>query len=92
MELNLSKLVTAVVCRDYTGIVLAFISRVELFDYAVDGGGDMVRAVWWLGGGGSQMGDMVSRWGGGDQTLRTPSQHNSKRFPTSFPELFVFLI
>ena len=40
-------------------IVLAFISRVESFDYMVDG---EESARDWLGGE-SQMGDMASRWG-----------------------------
>ena len=40
-------------------IVLAFILRVELFDYGVDGGGSLRT---WLTG--SQMGDTASRWGG----------------------------
>ena len=50
VELNSSRLVTAAgpLGWENLGIVLAFISRVDLFDYAVDGGGDLVRD--WLRG------------------------------------------
>ena len=41
-------------------IALACILEVELFDYVVDGG--YLRGPGW-GEGGSQMGDMASRWG-----------------------------
>ena len=50
--LSVWKLLSAATCRNfeagfYRGIVFAFFSKVELFDFAVDGG-NLVRA--WLGG------------------------------------------
>ena len=49
VELNLCKLKTAAVCRDfviwnYLGIVLTFISRANYLIMQLDGGGDLVRA------------------------------------------------
>ena len=65
MELKLSKLVTTAMCHDFVlSIALAFILGVELIDYLVDEG-NYQEPDW-----GSQMGDMVLRWG--DETFTTP--------------------
>lgn len=56
MELNMCKLVLVVTCCDlrqvYTAIALAFISRVELVDYAVDGEGGSAEILVWGDGNG----------------------------------------
>ena len=60
-------------CQDYLRIVLVFVSRVELFDNAVDGGIWWVGA-WWSGG---------AKWGiwskdGKNQMLRTPCEKSEE--------------
>ena len=64
MELHLLKLLLALACRnlrqEYTGLLLfGIISKVESFDYVVDGDRNLVIA-WLLG---TQMEDMVQIWG-----------------------------